>query len=233
MTRVLYLYGGWPGHRPHEVAVWAREQFAALGFDVDETQDPLRLEEDLTGYDLIVVGWTSQVQTTEDLTPTQEQRLLEAVRSGTGVAGWHGMASSFRGSLPYQLVVGGGFLAHPGDLGVTYDVRIADPGHEVTRGVGDFTVTTEQYYLHTDPSNHVLATTTFGGEHVPWLDGVRMPVAWVRTWGRGRVFYCTIGHAPQDLRAAAVTQLVRQGMAWAARQPVAPDSGRAFVGGSL
>ncbi len=218
MTRALYLYGGWPGHRPYQAAVWAREQLGALGFEVEETQDPFRLEEDLTGHDLIVLGW-SQAQTTENLTPTQEQRLLEAVESGTGVAGWHGMAASFRASLPYQLVVGGGFLTHPGDLGVTYDVTITDPDHEVTRGVGDFTVTTEQYYLHTDPTNHVLATTTFSGEHVPWLSGVRMPVAWVRTWGRGRVFYCAIGHAPQDLRAPAVTQLVRQGMAWAARSP--------------
>ena len=222
MTRVLYLYGGWPGHRPGEVAVWAREQFAALGFEAVQTQDPRRLEEDLTGYDLIVVGWTSPVDAPEALTPAQEQRLLEAVESGTGVAGWHGMASSFRASLPYQLVVGGAFLTHPGDLGVTYDVTISDPGHEVTRGIEDFTVTTEQYYLQTDPANHVLATTTFGGEHLPWLEGVRMPVAWTRTWGRGRVFYCTIGHAPEDLRAPAVTRLFRQGLAWAVRQPVAP-----------
>jgi type 1 glutamine amidotransferase len=44
-----------------------------------------------------------------------------------------------------------------------------------------------------------------------------MPVAYVKTWGRGRVFYITVGHTPEDLQAPEVARLVRQGMVWAAR----------------
>jgi uncharacterized protein len=220
MTRVLYLYGGWPGHRPYEVAEWAREQLDLLGFDVEETQDPFRFEEDLTGYDLIVIGWT-QALTTEDLTDAQEKSLLNAVQRGTGVAGWHGMAASFRSSLPYHLLIGGAFVEHPGGEGVEvpYDVTIVDATHEVTADIENFKAATEQYYMHVDPNNHILAETVFTGDHLPWLDGARMPAAWVKQWGQGRVFYCAIGHFPSDLRDPQVTRLMRQGMAWAARKP--------------
>jgi type 1 glutamine amidotransferase len=231
MTRVLFLYGGWPGHFPYEVADWARGVMAELDFDVEEIQDPHRLEGDLTVYDLIVLGWT-QALTTEDLSDKAEQRLVEAVRSGTGVAGWHGMTASFRASLPYQFIVGAAFVEHPGGEGVRvpYDVEIVDREHPVTRGVNDFRVASEQYYMLVDPAVHVLATTTFTGEHLPWLDGIVMPAAYVKQFGEGRVFYVSPGHEPDELAAPDMTRLVRQGMRWAARnqaQPTAPEHGRA------
>ena len=59
MPDALFLYGGWPGHRPYEVAEWATSLMESdLGFSVDGTTDPFRLEGDLTGYDVIVLGWT-------------------------------------------------------------------------------------------------------------------------------------------------------------------------------
>ena len=39
MTKVLYLYGGWPGHHPYEVTMWAAGLMSDLGFELDETQD--------------------------------------------------------------------------------------------------------------------------------------------------------------------------------------------------
>ncbi len=219
MARALFLYGGWPGHSPYQVAEWAISLMQDdLGFTVDATTDPFQLERDLTGYDLIVVGWT-QALTTEDLTTKQEQSLLHAVSTGTGVAGWHGMAASFRSSLPYHFVIGGAFIEHPGGeaVEVPYPVRVTDRDHPVTAGVSDFSAATEQYYMHVDPTVHVLAETEFTGEHLPWLAGVKMPVAYVKTFGKGRVFYETLGHYVSDLEAPEVTRLVRQGMAWATR----------------
>lgn len=219
MTKVLYLYGGWPGHFPYDVAKWAMGVMEGdLGFEVETTQDPHLLERDLIGYDLLVVGWT-QATTTEDLTDRAEARLTEAVRSGTGLAGWHGMTASFRSSLPFSFIAGASFIEHPGGEGidVPYDVRIVDREHPVTQGVEDFEVQSEQYYMHVDPSAHVLATTTFTGEHLPWVEGVEMPVAYVRTFGEGRVFYAAPGHLPKDLQNPPVERLVRQGLRWAAR----------------
>ena len=124
VKRVLFLYGGFPGHRPYEVAKWARGLMDELGFEVEETQDPHRFEDDLTRYDLIVLGWT-QSQTTEDLTDKAEQRLIEAARAGTGFAGWHGMTASFRASLPYSWIVGADFVEHPASA----ELLDVDRGH--------------------------------------------------------------------------------------------------------
>lgn len=219
MKRVLYLYGGWPGHLPYEVASWARPLMRDLDFDVEETQDPGRLEDDLTVYDLIVIGWT-QSTTTEDLSDRAEQRLHEAVRGGTGLAGWHGMAASFRSSLQFSLIAGASFLDHPGGEGVPvpYEIEIVDRDHPVTEGVESFQIASEQYYMHLDPDVHVLASSTFSGEHWPWVQGARMPAAYVRSWGDGRVFYSSPGHAPAELRIPAAERLVRNGLEWAARR---------------
>ena len=218
MTRVLYLYGGWPGHKPYEVAGWARPLFKELGFDVEETNDIFALDADLTGYDLIALNWNNALLS-EGLTLAQETSLLTAVEHGTGVAAWHGAAAAFRTSLKYHLLIGGSFLEHPAGEGVKYpySVSIVDRDHQITQGVEDFTVASEQYYMSVDPNNHVLAETTFTGDQLPWLEGKKMPQAWTRTWGAGRVFYSAIGHDLDDLENPAVTRLVAQGFAWAAR----------------
>jgi uncharacterized protein len=219
VKRVLYLYGGFPGHLPYEVAKWARGLMAELEYDVEETQDPHRFEDDLTGYDLIVLGWT-QAQTTEDLTDRAEARLIEAARAGTGFAGWHGATAAFRSSLPYSWIVGASFIEHPGGeaVRVPYEVRIVDREHPVSRGVEDYQVRSEQYFMQVDPSVHVVATTTFdGAPDVPWLAGVEMPVAYVKQFGDGRVFYTAAGHELDEMERPEVTTMVRQGMEWAAR----------------
>jgi type 1 glutamine amidotransferase len=218
VTNVLFLYGGWPGHQPYAMAAWTRELIADLGYEVEETQDIFTLDRDLSGYDLIILGWNNAL-TTEDLSDSQEDNLLAAVEAGTGVAAWHGAAAAFRASLRYHLMLGGDFVAHPAGEGYPqpYKVRITDTTHPVTKGVNDFPVASEQYYMHTDHNNIVLAETTFSGEHFAWLDGLRSPVAWVRSWGKGRVFYHSIGHTPEDLDGTDVRRLTKQGIAWAAR----------------
>ena len=65
-------------------------------------------------------------------------------------------------------------------------------------GIRDFDYRSEQYYMHVDPSNEVLATTTFSGEHASWTKGVVMPVVWKRRHGEGRVFYSSLGHVAKE-----------------------------------
>jgi type 1 glutamine amidotransferase len=219
MTNALYLYGGWPGHRPSDIAEWTRDLVGELGFDLEESQDIFTLDRDLTGYDLIILGWNNAL-TTEDLSDSQEDHLLAAVEAGTGIAAWHGAAAAFRSSLRYHLMLGGDFLAHPAGEGYPhpYEVNVIDRDHPVSHGVNDFSVASEQYYMSVDPNIAVLAETTFTGEHFAWLDGTKSPVAWVRQWGEGRVFYHSIGHGPQDLAGDDVRRLTKQGIAWAARK---------------
>ena len=67
------------------------------------------------------------------------------------------------------------------------------------------------------PSNEALATTTFAGEHASWIDGVVMPVVWKRTYGKGRVFYSSLGHAASAFAVPEMHTILKRGLKWAAR----------------
>jgi type 1 glutamine amidotransferase len=149
----------------------------------------------------------------------QEKGLLDAVTNGVGFAGFHGgMGDSFRGHHSYEWAVGGHFVAHPGDI-KSYTVNISDSEHEITHGLGDFEMQSEQYYMLTDPGNRVLATTKFesGLESAPWVQGTIMPVVWTKKWGAGRVFYSSLGHVAKDFDVPEARELTLRGMVWASK----------------
>lgn len=210
--QALFVVGGWEGHTPFESA----ELFAGLlrqeGYDVEisDTLDVFLDAERLRALDLIVPVWSMGTISDEQLSG-----LLAAVESGVGIAGWHGcMADSFRQAVDYQFMVGGQWVAHPGDI-TDYTVNIANQHHPITQGIGDFNMRSEQYYMHTDPSNDVLATTTFTGDHLRWIEGTVIPVMWTRTWGAGRVAYCSLGHVVGDFDVPQAREMIRRSLLWA------------------
>lgn len=210
------VWGGWEGHQPRQTverfAPFLREQ----GFEVriENAMDVYTDADYMNSLSLVVPIWTMGTITGE-----QEKGLLDAVKSGVGLAGWHGgTGDAFRNSTGYQWMVGGQWVAHPGN-GIDYTVNITNNDHEITRGLSDFAVHSEQYYMHTDPGNNVLATTTFSGEHegADWIAGTVMPVLWTRRWGQGRVFYSSLGHQDSEFDVYETAETVRRGMLWAAR----------------
>jgi type 1 glutamine amidotransferase len=214
MKSALFVQGGWDGHQPRETT----DVFAAVlrgeGYQVEvsDTLDVYLDPDKLAALDLIVPVWTMGTITRE-----QERGLLAAVQNGVGIAGWHGgMGDSFRANPDYQFMVGGQWVAHPGGI-IDYEVNITDHDDPITAGIRDFKMHSEQYYMHVDPSNQVLATTTFGGDHAPWIAGCVMPVAWKRMWGQGRVFFCSLGHVAQDFDVPEAREIVRRGLLWATR----------------
>jgi type 1 glutamine amidotransferase len=149
------------------------------------------------------------------ITDEQLRGLLDAIHNGAGFAGWHGgVADAFRDAVEYQFMVGGQWVAHPGNI-IDYTVEITDHDDPVTAGLNDFKMHSEQYYLHVDPSNQVLATTTFDASYHEWIEGVTIPVAWKRRWGKGRVFYCSLGHVAADFDVPEAREIVRRGLLWA------------------
>lgn len=207
MKRALIVQGGWQGHEPRQVAEILAGALRANGFSVEmsDTLDAFLDGEALKALDLIVPEWTMGTITREQLTP-----LLEAVRSGVGIAGVHGgMGDSFRNETEYQFMVGGQWVAHPGGDGVHYTVHIVKPEDPIVVGLHDFQVSSEQYYMHVDPGNDVLAVTYFGETAVP--------VTWKKMYGKGRVFYCSLGHVAQVFdQDPQILTMVTRGMLWAA-----------------
>ena len=216
----LIVWGGWDGHQPEQVAHLFQDILVAEGFDV-EVSDPLDafLDADkLANLNLIVPIWTMGKISGEQVTP-----VLAAVRDhGVGIAGCHGgMCDSFRENTEWQWMTGGQWVAHPGNDGVHYMINIdrSNP-HPITDGLPDFEVVSEQYYLHTDPGNNVLATTDFplagvDGPHVN--NPCKMPQIWTRQFGAGRVFYNALGHQRNTLEPETPREIMRRGFVWAAR----------------
>jgi len=214
MKKALMVWGGWPGHEPKQCVDIFTPFLKEQGYDVEisDTLDVYLDEAKMRALDLIVPVWTQGTITRE-----QETGLLEAVKSGVGIAGWHGgMGDSFRNNVNYQFMVGGQWVAHPGGI-IDYEVNIINHEDPITRGLEDFRMHSEQYLMHVDPSNEVLATTTFGGEYCPWIEGTVMPVVWKRMWELGRVFYTSLGHVAKDFDVPEAKEIVERGMLWASR----------------
>jgi uncharacterized protein len=213
LKEVLIAWGGWEGHQPRQCADVVASLLKKEGFRVQVADFTASFVDPKLGrFDLIV-----PIVTMGTITPEECQNLSTTVARGTGLAGFHGgMGDSFRAEPAYQFMVGGQWVAHPGNI-LDYRVNITKRDDPITRGIEDFAYRSEQYYMHVDPSNEVLATTTFGGEHCPWIEGVIMPVAWKRRHGAGKVFYCSLGHVPTEFDVVPMRTLILRGMLWAAR----------------
>jgi hypothetical protein len=199
MKTALVVRGGWPGHVPVEAGDRYAGELRSLGYEVavSDSLDSYLDAELLARTDLVVQCWTMG-----SISAAQVEGLTAAVRAGTGFAGWHGgIIDSFRDETRYQQMTGGQFVYHPAEF-VEYAVRT---------GGSSFTVHTEQYYVHTDPANEVLAVTEFVE------DGTVLPVTWTRKWGSGRVFVTTIGHKLDDFDVPEVDRMIIEGLQWASR----------------
>jgi len=210
--KVLFVWGGWMGHEPDKCrdifVPWMKSEGAVVTVsDTLNSYVDLDLKKD---FDLIVQTWTMGT-----IESRQEKALLDAVKSGTGIAGWHGgLGDSFRNNTEYQFMVGGQWVAHPGGV-IDYRVNITDHSDPVTKGLSDFDMHSEQYYMHIDPNVKVLATTTFGGQNADWIEGDVMPVAWKKYYGKGRVFYSSLGHVADDYKVPQALEIQKRGILWA------------------
>ena len=212
MKKALIVWGGWDGHDPEQGAHIIAEMLRGDGFEVQiETQTKAFLDPNLKDFSLIV-----PIYTMSKIEKDECAALVAAVESGVGLGGYHGgMGDAFRDAVDYQFMVGGQWVAHPGNV-IDYRINVTsnDP---IVAGIADFDYTSEQYYMHTDPSNEVLATTTFSGEHAPWTKGVVMPVVWKKMYGKGRVFYSALGHKATEFNVPQMKTILHRGLLWAAR----------------
>jgi type 1 glutamine amidotransferase len=213
--KALMTYGGWDGHEPKQTS----DRFAAFlrGQGYEVIQSPTLdsyLDAALMGsLDLIVQTWTCG-----SITGEQWNGLNKAVSDGVGLAGWHGgIVDAFRGHVDYQWMTGGQFVSHPGNC-KKYEVNITGWEDPIMAGLSDFHMpSSEQYYMLVEPSNLVLATTTFDGVHDPLRKNTVMPVVWKRKWGKGRVFVNCLGHVNSDFEVPEARIITERGLLWASK----------------
>ncbi|WP_062014993.1 ThuA domain-containing protein [Aureimonas sp. AU4] len=213
MKQALIVWGGWSGHEPEQCAAVLSDMLREEGFTVfSENTTEAFADPSIHDLSLIVPLITMAKIEKEELT-----NLTAAVRGGVGLGGYHGgMGDAFRDQPEYQFMVGGQWVAHPGNI-IDYTVDVTRPDDPVMEGIASFPYRSEQYYMHVDPSNEVLATTRFTGDHAEWIDGVVMPVVWKRRYGQGRVFYSSLGHVASEFAVPQMRTILQRGLVWAAR----------------
>jgi len=218
--KVLFTWGGWPGHEPevfaNNLVPWLKEEGAKVS--VFSSLDPYTDKSIMDNTDLVI-----QIFTMSSITPDQEKGLLTAIKNGTGMAGWHGgMCDAFRNNPEYQYMTGGQWVAHPGGV-IDYEVNIINSDDPISAGLSDFEVTSEQYYMHVDPNMKVLATTIFKGDHNSWIDGCVMPVIWKKMYGKGRIFYTSLGHNLKHIvDSPNGLEIIKRGAKWASASKYEP-----------
>jgi uncharacterized protein len=223
--KILFVWGGWMGHEPDKCrdifVPWMQSEGAIV--TISDTLDAYTKFNLKNDFDLIVQAWTmGQIES------NQEKALLEAVKSGVGITGWHGgTGDSFRNNTEYQFMIGGQWVAHPGGV-IDYRVNIVNHKDAVTKGLSDFDMHSEQYYMHVDPNVKVLATTTFNGNNNEWIDGTVMPVVWKKVYGKGRVFYSSLGHVASDYNVPQALEIQKRGILWACMSKYEPVSHKAL-----
>ncbi len=138
--------------------------------------------------------------------PDQERALLDYVGGGGGFVPLHCATYCFRNSDKVVALMGGQFKRHGGEVFRT----VVNSAHPVTNGFGGFESWDETYvhHLHNEKNRTVL-------EHRIDEEG-REPWTWVRTHGKGRVFYTAWGHDHRTWSNPGFHNLVERGIRWAA-----------------
>ncbi len=207
LKKALIVWGGWEGHQSEAVSNILADMLRSEKFEVtlSNTLDSFSDISLMQSMDLIIPNWTNGKIAKQPLS-----NLIETIQNGCGLAGCHaGMCGAFRQEVDYHYMTGGQWVQHPGGDGICYTVRITDQNHPVTKGMTDFEVFTEQYYMHIDPAISIHAVTNF--------DKVEMPVVWTKKWGKGNVYYNSLGHSPEIIQQPAVYKLLKKGFLWASR----------------
>ncbi len=202
--RILFL-GDNGGHRPADRYADIRPILAARSIQVDYSDqlsdlNPRKLAE----YDGLLI-YANHTQ----ITPQQEQALLEFVAGGKGLIAVHCASYCFHNSPKYIALVGAQFRSHGAG---TFRPTVTAPDHPIMRGYQPFSSWDETYvhHKHNEQDRTVLEVRTDGDLKEPWT--------WVRTHGQGRVFYTAWGHDQRTWRHPGFHNLLERGIRWACGQ---------------
>ncbi|HIM11731.1 TPA: ThuA domain-containing protein [Candidatus Poribacteria bacterium] len=212
--KVLVLSGG---NHQFESSAAVINDFLSLRDDMSVTltnDKNILASSELNQFDACVfgTGFTRTVRQEDgtltrqpELTPKQEDGFFHYIHDGKGLVGIHGTAWWIGGRAVD--LIGGHSNWHP--PGSTFTVKIEDSEHSITQDLDDFEVEDEIYISAYDPYIHILASAEWHNRS--------HPMAWTKDYGKGRVFYTTLGHSSDTFERPAMQQLISQGVAWAAK----------------
>ncbi|MCI0461939.1 MAG: ThuA domain-containing protein [Gemmataceae bacterium] len=212
--KVLFL-GDNGHHRPAERFRQLHPVLAKRGIDITYTDKVEALSPRvLDAYDGLII-----YANTTKITPQQEKALLDFVEGGKGFIPIHCASYCFLNSAKYVELVGAQFKRHGTG---TFRTILAAPDHPILKGFAGFESFDETYVhvRHNEKGRTVLEYRAEGKSKEPWT--------WVRTHGKGRVFYTAWGHDHRTWGNPGFQNLIERGIRWAVgRDPVARSGDRA------
>jgi type 1 glutamine amidotransferase len=145
-----------------------------------------------------------------EFTKEQENNVLEFISSGKGFIGLHGASASFKSHPKYFKMLGGKFIGHKEQIKI--DIRIIDSNHQITEGLSDFTFKDEPYRHDFSMAKDldVLAEADYQDPDDPAPE----PIIWVKTYGKGKVFFCALGHRNLSLKEEIFQSIIRRSVEW-------------------
>ncbi len=169
----------------------------------------------LSHYNAIMFYTTGELP----MTDAEKAAFLHFVKSGHGFVGVHSATDTFYLWEPYLELVGGYFNDHPWHQNVTVDVAAPSdsivsflPGsfqiYDEIYQIADFQYKTSHVLLRLDPSSVDLHKPGVHRRFYGW------PLAWTRHDGKGRVFYCGLGHEDSTWHSAQFQKLMQNGIEW-------------------
>jgi uncharacterized protein len=207
-VEILFLGHDGPLHPSARYAPMLKAALAQHGVNFSYTSDPADLNAaNLAHYDALLIYANH-----ETIAADQERALLDFVSGGKGLLAVHSASFSFQNSAAYIGLVGAQF-ARQGTGEFTAEIVKGD--HPVMSGIKPFQVWDETY-VHT---KHNPADRTVLMERVD-AEG-REPWTWVRTQGKGRVFYTAYGHDERVWNNRNFHQLIANAITWAVGPQVA------------
>ena len=193
---------------PHASIPWCNKMLEIMAektgaFTVTLSKDKTDLNtENLKQYDGILLNNTTALK----LSPEQEQALLDFVNNGKGLIGIHAATDNFNDWPEGVALIGGQFDQHPWTSGGTWAFKLDDPTHPLNKsfeGKG-FALKDEIYQIkgpYSHDTHRELISLDMRDERNHKVDQTKIhrtdgdfPVAWLKRTGKGRVFYCSLGH---------------------------------------
>lgn len=164
-------------------------------FQVDCTQDAASdfTRDNLKNYDIVMFYTTGALPIAEADRDYFFKEWLTA--KGHGFVGFHSAADTYGDYQPYWDMVGGTFNGHPWNAGDTVTIKVHDAAHPLMKSFGpEFTIRDEIYqYKNWQPEKVRVLMSLDMSKCKPSMP-YHVPVAWVKNYGEGRVYFNNLGH---------------------------------------
>lgn len=162
----------------------------------------------LKGYDLVFLN-----NTTQDIPIRDRKAFLDWVKAGGAVAGIHAATDTFHGDIEFISMMGAEFKTHGAQKEV--DFLIQDPNHPATKGLTDHWKHVEEVYHFKNYSTDNMHVLVYLDKHPNTFEPGFYPISWVKTYGKGRVFYTALGHREDVIQSDYFRKHLLQSMRWA------------------